>query len=206
MPTKAEVRGKLAKESALKMAENYLIPTIVRGEVEKTVYGVESARRSYRNDLLAKDVARANINDGYDKLEHEKKLRVKELEAKDLEILKTMVEIALLKAKTDEARIRIDLIKKVIEEVDFGKISDSLKTYIITTLAHPNTSTAYNEFEMQGLLKDIIIEERQADKDKKKYESEIQAQKVAREKAAADVERAAAEETIKSYQNIKGSF
>ncbi|HIJ90602.1 MAG: hypothetical protein OEV89_07520 [Desulfobulbaceae bacterium] len=163
--------GLTANEMAITKANLFLIPTTVKLIIEQKENETSIVRQKFLVDM-------ARLKDEILAINHCASIRAQELRAKEIENLRSEAEVALIQARGDEAKIRITLIKTVMECVDFHKLSETLQTYILTTLANPNAGPAYNEFEMQSLLKDIIVDENKAKKDLAEQNAKLKEQEV----------------------------
>jgi len=100
-------------------------------------------------------ISHKNLDDELLKIDHSKKAREILLEAGELDNLRKKAEIDLLNAKTAEAQTKADLFVYVLKNLDFKNMPNDLQSYIITSLANPQ-SNQYQEFSMQERLKKYV--------------------------------------------------
>jgi len=101
------------------------------------------------------------LDDGIVKIDHEKRAREIDLEARELDNLRKRAELNLLNAQTEEAKAKAQLIIYVVNELNLKNMPQTLQTYLISSIVNPQGSQ-YQDFDMQEQLKKFVIKEADA--------------------------------------------
>ena len=105
------------------------------------------------------------LNEGlvtHDVLSQEKQraeIRIQNAEAEKIEV------------KSEESKVKVQLIKKIIGEVKFDNLPPVYQTYLLTTFLNADI-TKLNEFEVNEKMKEIIVQQAQAEANKKTAEAD----------------------------------
>lgn len=136
-------------------------------------------------------------DDRKEKIRYEQKLREKNLESLDVDILLKRAELSKLDAHTKELRARADLITRALGTVKLDEFPPALQTYIISSIFNPN-GQQFNDFEIQSQIKDLIIEQEKIKTEKQQAEKESTV-------SQSEVDRAKGRATIFEINQIRNT-